>query len=86
MMFNNNYPYRSSMSKTAIKSFKDLSNIIKKFKPKKILEIEVMMDLLLEILKKETIGIEPCANVEKITKNKNIIPIQNIGHANLRIK
>ena len=30
MMFNNNYPYRSSMSKTMIKSFKDLSNIIKK--------------------------------------------------------
>ena len=40
MMFNNNYPYRSSMSKTMIKSFKDLSNIIKKdFKPRKILEI-----------------------------------------------
>ena len=40
MMFNDNYPYRSSMSKTMIQSFKNLAKIIKKeFKPKKILEI-----------------------------------------------
>ena len=40
IMFNQNYPYRSSMSKTMIKSFKNLSNLIKKkFNPKKILEI-----------------------------------------------
>ena len=40
MMFNNNYPYRSSMSKTMVKSFKDLSVVInKKFRPNKILEI-----------------------------------------------
>ena len=37
-MFNDKYPYRSSMSKTMQKSFKVLSGIIKKeFKPKKIL-------------------------------------------------
>ena len=36
MMFNNNYPYRSSMSKTMIRSFKNLAKIIKKqFKPKR---------------------------------------------------
>ena len=36
MMFNDKYPYRSSMSKTMQKSFKVLSGIIKKeFKPKK---------------------------------------------------
>ncbi len=40
MMFNKDYPYRSSMSKTMINSFKNLAKIIKKkFKPKKILEI-----------------------------------------------
>jgi len=40
IMFNQNYPYRSSMSKTMIKSFKNLSNFIKKkFKQKKILKI-----------------------------------------------
>ena len=40
IMFNNKYPYRSSMSKTMIKSFTDLSKLInKKFSSKKILEI-----------------------------------------------
>lgn len=47
IMFNSNYPYRSSMSKTMIKSFKDLSMLIKKkFKPKKYLKSEVMMGVL----------------------------------------
>ena len=40
MMFNNKYPYRSSMSSTMLTSFKKLSNELKKnYKPKKILEI-----------------------------------------------
>lgn len=40
IMFNNKYPYRSSMSLTMINSFKKLSLEIKrKFKPKRILEI-----------------------------------------------
>ena len=39
-MFNKDYPYRSSMSKTMQDSFKKLSlDIKKKIKPKKILEI-----------------------------------------------
>ena len=39
-MFNNKYPYKSSMSKTMQKSFYDLSvEIKKKFNPKFILEI-----------------------------------------------
>ena len=69
-MFNNNYPYRSSMSKTMIKSFKDLSKLIKnKFKPNKILEIGSNDGAFIKNFKKnKTIGIEPCANVEKITK------------------
>ena len=40
IMFNNKYPYRSSMSNTMIKSFIELSKLInKKFNPNKILEI-----------------------------------------------
>jgi len=72
IMFNQNYPYRSSMSKTMIKSFKDLSNFIKKkFKPKKILEIGSNDGSFLKnFSKKKSIGIEPCSNVEKITKSK----------------
>ncbi len=78
MMFNNKYPYRSSMSKTMQTSFKNLSDKIKKkFKPKKILEIGSNDGSFLKNFNKnKTIGIEPCANVEKITKKMkfNTIP------------
>ncbi len=72
IMFNQNYPYRSSMSKTMIKSFKDLSNLIKKkFKPKKILEIGSNDGSFLKnFSKKKSVGIEPCSNVEEITRSK----------------
>jgi len=70
MMFNNRYPYRSSMSKTMIKSLKNLSKLIKKkYKPKKILEIGSNDGAFIKNFKKnEIIGVEPCANVEIITK------------------
>jgi methylation protein EvaC len=70
IMFNNKYPYRSSMSKTMIKSFLDLSKLInKKFKPDKILEIGSNDGSFIKnFTKKKVIGIEPCSNVEKITK------------------
>ena len=70
IMFNDKYPYRSSMSKTMQNSFKDLSiEIKKKFNPKKILEIGSNDGSFLKNFKKKnTIGIEPCSNVEKITK------------------
>ena len=78
MMFNNKYPYRSSMSKTMQKSFRYLSNDIKrKFKPKKILEIGSNDGSFLKNFNKDmSIGIEPCSNVEKITKKMkfNTIP------------
>jgi methylation protein EvaC len=71
-MFNNEYPYRSSMSKTMQNSFLKLSNKIKKeIMPDKILEIGSNDGSFIKNFnKKKTIGIEPCANVEKITKNK----------------
>ena len=73
LMFNNTYPYRSSMSKTMIKSFQELSKLItKEFKPKKILEIGSNDGAFIKNFNKnKTIGIEPCSNVEKITKKLN---------------
>ena len=70
LMFNDKYPYRSSMSKTMIKSFKDLSKLIKKvYNPSKILEIGSNDGSFIKnFSKNKVIGIEPCANVEKITK------------------
>ena len=70
IMFNNKYPYRSSMSKTMIKSFMDLSKLInKKFNPNSVLEIGSNDGSFIKnFSKKKVIGIEPCSNVEKITK------------------
>ena len=81
MMFNNEYPYRSSMSKTMSMSFKKLSQKIKKkFAPGNILEIGSNDGSFLKNFdKKISTGIEPCANIEKITKNKNLIQFLNIG-------
>ena len=71
-MFDDKYPYRSSMSKTVQKSFKYLSKKIKKkLKPKKILEIGSNDGSFIKYFRKDKIvGIEPCSNVEKITKKK----------------
>ena len=88
MMFNDNYPYRSSMSKTMTQSFKNLAKIIKKkFKPRKMLEIGSNDGSFIKnFSKKITIGIEPCANVEKITKKRVMILIQIIGIKKLQKK
>ena len=68
-MFNSNYPYRSSMSKTMISSFKKLSNkITKVYKPKLILEIGSNDGSLIKNLIKKVICVEPCQNLAKITK------------------
>lgn len=71
-MFNNKYPYRSSISKTMQKSFYELSlEIKKKFKPKMFLEIGSNDGAFISNFKKEkVICIEPCKNLAKITKKK----------------
>ena len=71
-MFDKTYPYRSSMSKTMTLSFKNLSKLInKKFKPNKILEIGSNDGSFIKnFSKKKVIGIEPCSNVEKITRKR----------------
>jgi len=72
VMFDNKYPYKSSMSNTMRTSFKKLSKIIKKrFKPNLLLEIGSNDGALLKNFnKKKAIGIEPCENLAKITKNR----------------
>lgn len=71
-MFNNNYPYRSSMSKTMTNSFKKLSlEIIKRFNPRLILEIGSNDGALITNFKKnKVIGVEPCSNLARITRKK----------------
>jgi SAM-dependent methyltransferase len=71
-MFNATYPYRSSMSKTMIQSFKNLSKKIKiKFKPKIFLEIGSNDGALIKNFdKNKVICVEPCSNLAKITKRK----------------
>jgi len=84
MMFNNKYPYRSSMSKTMQKSFQKLAKQIKKIKPKKILEIGSNDGCFLKNFNKNlTIGVEPCANVERITKKQKFNTIPKYWNAKL---
>ena len=73
-IFKNNYPYRSSISKTMRKSFKNLSNAIKKkIRSNKILEIGCNDGVFLENFnKKKVLGIEPCKNIAKLSKKKKI--------------
>ena len=71
-MFNDKYPYKSSESLTMKKSFKDLSvEIKKKFKPNLILEIGSNDGAFIKNFKKNcVIGVEPCKNLAKITRDK----------------
>ncbi len=72
-MFNNTYPYKSSESKTMRKSFKDLKTKIKeRFKPNFIIEIGSNDGVFLKNFnKKNIVGVEPCKNLAKLTKNNN---------------
>ena len=69
-MFNNRYPYKSSMSKTMLNSFKNLSKEIKKrFKPNLFLEIGSNDGALIRNFNiKNTVCVEPCSNLAKITQ------------------
>ena len=70
-MFDDHYPYRSSTSKTMSLHLKKLAQNIKKIKPKKILEIGSNDGCFIKNFgRKKTIGVEPCSNVEKITKKQ----------------
>ena len=84
-MFNNTYPYKSSMSKTMLNSFKNLSNEIKKrFKPKLFLEIGSNDGALIRNFNiKNTVCVEPCTNLAKITKKKGYVTYAKYWNYNL---
>jgi SAM-dependent methyltransferase len=70
-MFNNQYPYRSSMSQTMLKSFSKLALRLKKMNNDKILEIGSNDGAFsFNFDKKKIICVEPCGNLAKITKKK----------------
>lgn len=87
-MFNNKYPYRSSISKTMQSSFHKLSKeILKRFNPNLILEIGSNDGALItNFNKKKVIGIEPCSNLAKITKKKGFITYDEYWELNLAKK
>jgi len=87
-MFNNTYPYKSSMSKTMLNSFKKLSNEIKKrFKPRLFLEIGSNDGALIRNFSfKNTVCVEPCANLAKITKKKGYFTYSNYWNYALSTK
>jgi len=87
-MFDNKYPYRSSMSLTMRESFKKLSKEIKKkFRPKLMLEIGSNDGALIKNFKKENvIGIEPCKNLARHTKNKGFVTYDNYWNFKLSKK
>jgi SAM-dependent methyltransferase len=78
-MFDNTYPYKSSMSKTMIGSFKKLSiEIKKKFKPNLLLEIGSNDGALIKNFnKKKAICVEPCSNLARITRKKGYYTFDN---------
>ena len=69
-MFDDNYPYRSSMSQTMLLSFKKLAkDITKNYNPNFILEIGSNDGSLVKNFgKKKVICVEPCKNLSRITK------------------
>jgi len=73
MMFNKNYPYKSSESKTMQNSFKNLAiKIKKKYKPNLIVEIGSNDGAFIYNFKrKNVIGVEPCKNLAKKTIKKH---------------
>ena len=87
-MFNKNYPYKSSESNTMKKSFKELSDKIKKkYNPSRILEIGSNDGPFLKNFKKnQIIGIEPCANLANITKKLGYMTISKYWNIDLAKK
>jgi hypothetical protein len=71
VMFNNKYPYRSSMSQTMLKSFAGLAKKIKRKNKNKVLEIGSNDGAFaFNFNKKKIICVEPCNNLAKITKKR----------------
>ena len=72
-MFNKDYPYKSSESKTMRNSFINLAKKIKRrFNPNFVIEIGSNDGAFIKNFKKDqVVGVEPCKNLALITKRKN---------------
>ena len=71
-MFNKDYPYKSSESKTMQKSFRDLAKKLKKvYKPKFVIEIGSNDGAFIKNFNRHTVvGVEPCKNLARITQKQ----------------
>ena len=87
-MFNNEYPYKSSESKTMRKSFKDLAKKIKRhYKPNFVIEIGSNDGAFLKNFKKNVaVGVEPCKNLAKLTIKKKYKTFSEYWNLNLARK
>ena len=87
-MFDDKYPYRSSMSKTMLNSFKKLAQRIKKtFNPNFIIEIGSNDGSFIKNFdKRKVIGIEPCGNMTKITQDMGYKTYPNFWNIKLAKK
>jgi len=88
IMFDSNYPYKSSMSKTMTDSFRKFSVKIKKrFNPKLFLEIGSNDGALIKNFNKnQVICVEPCSNLARITKRKGYFTYNDYWDLNLSNK
>jgi SAM-dependent methyltransferase len=87
-MFNDNYPYKSSISNMINNSYKKLSlQIKKKIQPKKILEIGSNDGTFVKHFNKEnTIGVEPVKKHAKITNNLGYLTYNDFWNIKLANK
>ena len=71
-MFNKEYPYKSSESKTMQKSFKELAEKLKKnYNPKFVIEIGSNDGAFIKNFNRNiVVGVEPCKNLAEITRRK----------------
>ena len=88
LQYTNLYAHRASQSRTMMRSFKFLSDKLKKkFNPKYVLEIGSNDGAFLRNFnKKNTFAVEPCLNLSKITKNMGYKTFAEFWTKNLAMK
>ena len=87
-MFDNKYPYKSSMSQTMLNSFKKLAkNIIKTFNPTFLLEIGSNDGSFIKNFNKRKVTcVEPCSNLAKVTREMGYKTYSNFWNITLAKK
>lgn len=87
-MFNKNYPYKSSESKTMRSSFSQLAKKLKKkFNPNFVIEIGSNDGAFIKNFnKRKVVGVEPCKNLALITKKKGYETFSNFWNLKLAKK